>query len=761
MPVNSENSVSGPYYPNGVTKSFRFEFKATSISDVIAVDAAGNVISPALYSVAIDNDDGGSLTFATAPSATEYPQIFVISDPALTQPSDFDNTGPSYNPASLTRALDRAAARDLKQQREIDRGLKMPFGEAGMTFPPASQRGNRFPYFGPAGDLLMSSGTGNDPDFRTDWADPDIGGLLGAFRQAGVGSVVRTIFAKLIENLSAADKGADATGVADSTTALQNLFADMATTGRANLLSGTYKVTQPLVIPPGAIEGGDVILDFRGADANDFKSGLNPDVPCVLVQGGARTKIANLSADLAIGDRQMVFVAPHGLAVGDTFNLSGTVDYAGNGARPEYHKGEMFRVAIKVDDTTIITSNACRDSYPAADVEVWKRSGSRFTMGAGKLTILAPDTIMYPLMFESIDGLTMDNVRVEGGAHTSISLLDCFEAKGQGVYARQVVNTYTDGYGIGIFNCQDVRLRGTAHGYVNGITTGGGLTTGGRCGMNRDVHFEGIGSSHPTGGLAGAQTHGNTEYSSFRGYFSNGVQLCGNWIEAHGVFTKVSGFSPVQVSEMHGHSFTITGEVNLLSGPDLPTTHGAIGSGTMIGPYLRYGGTSIIDCRIRATKATRLLVWRPLNLARTDLVLRLGLDVIVGHPTTRLIWMTKSGGNDFPVLDIMRLNNIDTAAAISWSMNSGTKIRGMKQSKSVTVTGTSVATATQALTFDPPFPRTPVINANLASNVVNGTVRQTTGLSALSASGCTVQVSGDGTNMNFNATVGVTASLDE
>src|SRR5690606_11819404 len=120
----------------------------------------------------------------------------------------------------------------------------------------------------------------------------------------------------------------------DDSDALIATFAQMAVTGCANMLSGTYKVTKPIVIPPGALEGGDFTLDLRDADPNDFKNGgPNPDVPMVYVKGGARTKIANLATDLVIGDRQMVFDAPHGLKIGDTFNLSGIVAYAGNGAR--------------------------------------------------------------------------------------------------------------------------------------------------------------------------------------------------------------------------------------------------------------------------------------------------------------------------------------------------------------------------------------------------------------------------------------------
>ena len=64
------------------------------------------------------------------------------------------------------------------------------------------------------------------------------------------------------------------------------LFARMATTGRADLPSGTYRITKPLAIPPGLLTGGNIVLDFRGADPEAF-----PARVCVLVQGGPKTAL--------------------------------------------------------------------------------------------------------------------------------------------------------------------------------------------------------------------------------------------------------------------------------------------------------------------------------------------------------------------------------------------------------------------------------------------------------------------------------------
>lgn len=166
MPVSTENSISGPYTPNGVTTEFAFDFKATAANEVVALDQDGETISTALYSVTLDDDEGGTLSFSVAPVLTDYSQIFIAGNPALTQPSDFDNAGPSFNPAALTRALDRAAARDLRQQREIDRSLKVAFGEQAAALPPPAARKGKFLGFSTAdGSPVVTDGPSIQAEF--------------------------------------------------------------------------------------------------------------------------------------------------------------------------------------------------------------------------------------------------------------------------------------------------------------------------------------------------------------------------------------------------------------------------------------------------------------------------------------------------------------------------------------------------------------------------------------------------------------------
>lgn len=598
------------------------------------------------------------------------------------------------------------------------------------------------PYDSPAGKLELAS---------------PYGGWMVGWQQAGSGSILRQVEAKLEEQLSTADKGAVIDGTTDDSDALIAALDRMAVTGRLHLLSGTYKVTRPLTIPPGIIEGGNIVLDFSNANPANF-----PNSICVRVIGGPMTRLSNIDTDLAIGDRTFSFASAHTLSQDESFQLSGTVDYAGNSARAYYRKGEMFRVANVDDGTTVQSEMSCRDTYPIADVEVWKRSGDRFTQGCASLTVIGPDSINYVIEFDRLDMTSIDNLRAVGGGYGAISITNCFGISGKNVDARQTASTGggNSNYGIVVGNSQDVRINGRAYGFFNGFTAGGSGGTG-KYVMNRDIHFEGIAGSHPTGGLAGFNLHGNCEYSSGRGVFSNGVVLGGNKNEAHGDFFKTSGYSPVQIAEMHGADFTITGTLRA-SGPDLPTSTGAVHQSGM-GANLRYGGRTAIDLKMYAPNATRIVVFRPSGLTRADVVLDLALDIMEAHPTTRIIAMMRAGsvGNELPLVQFSRWNVINNAVAITWSINANTKLQGMRRQKSVTVTGTGVAIATAPVTFNPAFPRTPLYSVALASNVVTGTVRQVTGFTGGSASGGTVQVSSvDGTNQTFNATVTVTAELN-
>lgn len=177
MPVSTESTVAGPFIPNGSTTQFAFAFKGASADEVAVVNQNGAALSTALYSVNLDDDEGGTVIFSVAPTLADYAALYIVGNPTFTQPADFDNAGPSFNPAALTRALDRAALRDLKLQGEIDRAFKLPFDPTTVA--------GLFPVVLPGGDMGFASGTGADDGLRSDLANP-----LGAALVGGVGVIV-------------------------------------------------------------------------------------------------------------------------------------------------------------------------------------------------------------------------------------------------------------------------------------------------------------------------------------------------------------------------------------------------------------------------------------------------------------------------------------------------------------------------------------------------------------------------------------------
>jgi hypothetical protein len=113
MAVTTTNIFSGPFNPNGVTSVFPFTFKAVSADEVTVkrADGSGNetIVDPALYTVGIDDEEGGTVTFAIAPAAGD--PITIHSDPSFLQQAVFSNHA-AYLPAVLNEALDRSAIRD-------------------------------------------------------------------------------------------------------------------------------------------------------------------------------------------------------------------------------------------------------------------------------------------------------------------------------------------------------------------------------------------------------------------------------------------------------------------------------------------------------------------------------------------------------------------------------------------------------------------------------------------------------------------------
>lgn len=258
MPVSTESSISGPYTPNGATTDFAFDFKAVSAAEVVALDQDGAAISTALYSVTLDDDEGGTLSFSVAPTLAEYTQIYVVGDPALTQPSDFDNAGPSFNPAALTRALDRAAVRDLKQQRELDRAPKVAIGASPLSIGTVT-----------SGEFLVVAGT----EILSDPATPASNAAFSALSAASATEAANS-------NASAVAARDAAIAAKDATAALAAAASDPDANTQAALTAsqqaqdavaayeGAFDATSTAL--PAALSSRVKSLPLRNAKAHDY-----------------------------------------------------------------------------------------------------------------------------------------------------------------------------------------------------------------------------------------------------------------------------------------------------------------------------------------------------------------------------------------------------------------------------------------------------------------------------------------------------------
>lgn len=133
MSVSTTSARSGPYAPNGATTDFPFDFFAASVDEVaVVVDDA--VVSNTFYTVELNDDQsldpGGTVSFTIAPNGL---LLWVESNPLFTQELNLANAGP-FLLETVTTALDRAAARDIKLKDVVDRAITVDPGDT----PPAN-----------------------------------------------------------------------------------------------------------------------------------------------------------------------------------------------------------------------------------------------------------------------------------------------------------------------------------------------------------------------------------------------------------------------------------------------------------------------------------------------------------------------------------------------------------------------------------------------------------------------------------------------
>ena len=159
----SSTATKVSYSGDASTVAFAYTFKiyATSELDVIVRDADGAETTKTLtthYSVSGAGEDaGGTVTFVTAPAATEV--VVIRRALALTQATDYVENDP-FPAASHEDALDRLTIISQQQQEEIDRSLKAADTDptsVSLKLPAAALRASKLVSFDGSGDVAVVS----------------------------------------------------------------------------------------------------------------------------------------------------------------------------------------------------------------------------------------------------------------------------------------------------------------------------------------------------------------------------------------------------------------------------------------------------------------------------------------------------------------------------------------------------------------------------------------------------------------------------
>jgi len=229
MTVSASDYTSGPFIGNSLATTFAFDFKVFAKADIRAVlteisTGAGTELAlDSDYSVTLNADQntspGGSITYpiSGSPMTSAY-RLTLASNLTIEQSTDLTNLGGFY-PQVIEDALDRTVMLIGQQNVNYDRAIKIsvPASSLGIsTDLPAPVPGSALGWNG-AGDAIiniaLSTGTS-----LVDLAAANGSDLIGN-QAPGVGSVLRTVGAKMDEFFSVKDKGATGLGVVSDTAA--------------------------------------------------------------------------------------------------------------------------------------------------------------------------------------------------------------------------------------------------------------------------------------------------------------------------------------------------------------------------------------------------------------------------------------------------------------------------------------------------------------------------------------------------------------
>jgi len=192
MTVSSETSkvvLSG----DGANKSFPFGFKIFLSDDleVRKTDSVGveTVVSSSNYSVTINGESGGTVTYPTSGAALAANEKLTLArKPAMTQTFDFTNQG-AFLAQNHEDAFDKVVMMALELKEESDRSFKKQISDesgASLVLPDLTSRANKTFNFDANGDLQLTelgsieAVSGSISSINTVAADLNGGNTIGA-----------------------------------------------------------------------------------------------------------------------------------------------------------------------------------------------------------------------------------------------------------------------------------------------------------------------------------------------------------------------------------------------------------------------------------------------------------------------------------------------------------------------------------------------------------------------------------------------------
>lgn len=234
----ASNLTSGPYVGNGSQTAFAFTFTVAAASEIRA-QINGADVSSSLYTVALNADGTGTLTFSVAPA--NGASVLLISNPSFAQESIFESEGDySLDAINAINRRDGVRANWLAQilAKLLPTGWETITGRAG-----------KFLGWDAGGNPVALTGTGADAGLRTDLAASGGAALIGLL-PAGTGAVASTVQAKLRVFVSVKDFGAVGNGVANDTAAIQAAITYVQDNGGGDVFfpAGTYKITAKISV---------------------------------------------------------------------------------------------------------------------------------------------------------------------------------------------------------------------------------------------------------------------------------------------------------------------------------------------------------------------------------------------------------------------------------------------------------------------------------------------------------------------------------